>query len=116
ESYSCTSDAPPPSGTVSEGSPHMLAVTTVDRALDDLVRDHIALVGHLVRELLGRVPAHVNRDDLTSAGLAALVSAARGYDPERGIPFQRFAAMRIRGGLLDELRGLDWASRSVRQR
>ena len=94
----------------------MPAVTTVDRALDDLVREHLPLVGHLVRELLGRVPAHVNRDDLTSAGLAALVSAARGYDPERGIPFQRFAAMRIRGGLLDELRGLDWASRSVRQR
>lgn len=94
----------------------MPPVSTPDRALDDLVREHVPLVGHLVRELLGRVPAHVNRDDLTSAGLAALVSAARAYDPERGIPFQRFAAMRIRGGLLDELRGLDWASRSVRQR
>jgi RNA polymerase sigma factor for flagellar operon FliA len=74
------------------------------------------LVGHLVREMLARVPAHVNRDDLMSAGYAALVHAARGFDPDRGVPFGRFAAARVRGALLDELRGLDWASRSVRQR
>jgi RNA polymerase sigma factor for flagellar operon FliA len=74
------------------------------------------LVGHLVREMLARVPAHVNRDDLLSAGYAALVAAARGFDDARGVPFARFAAARVRGALLDELRGLDWASRSVRQR
>ncbi|GAA3916863.1 RNA polymerase sigma factor WhiG [Amorphoplanes auranticolor] len=74
------------------------------------------LVGHLVREMLARVPAHVNRDDLLSAGYAALVAAARGFDEARGVPFARFAAARVRGALLDELRGLDWASRSVRQR
>jgi RNA polymerase sigma factor for flagellar operon FliA len=74
------------------------------------------LVGHLVREMLARVPAHVNRDDLLSAGYAALVGAARGFDEERGVPFARFAANRVRGALLDELRGLDWASRSVRRR
>jgi RNA polymerase sigma factor for flagellar operon FliA len=87
-----------------------------DRELDTLVRDHLALVGHLVREMLGRVPAHVNRDDLTSAGLAALAGAAKSYDPSRGTPFGSFATVRIRGALLDELRGLDWASRSVRHR
>jgi RNA polymerase sigma factor for flagellar operon FliA len=74
------------------------------------------LVGHLVREMLARVPGHVNRDDLLSAGYAALVAAARGFDDTRGVPFARFAAARVRGALLDELRGLDWASRSVRQR
>ncbi|TQS46787.1 sigma-70 family RNA polymerase sigma factor [Cryptosporangium phraense] len=87
-----------------------------ERELDALVRDHLALVGHLVREMLGRVPAHVNRDDLTSAGLAALAAAAKSYDPSRGTPFGSFATVRIRGALLDELRGLDWASRSVRHR
>jgi RNA polymerase sigma factor for flagellar operon FliA len=51
-----------------------------------------------------------------SAGYAALVHAARGFDASRGVPFARFAAARVRGALLDELRGLDWASRSVRQR
>lgn len=92
------------------------AVTPIDRELEDLIRANMPLVGHLVREMLGRVPAHVNRDDLTSAGLAALVTAAKSYDPTRGIPFARFASTRIRGALLDELRGLDWASRSVRHR
>ena len=83
---------------------------------DELIEANIALVGHMVRELLARVPSHVNRDDLTSAGLAALVTAAGSYQPSRGIPFPRFAATRIRGALLDELRSLDWASRSVRHR
>jgi RNA polymerase sigma factor for flagellar operon FliA len=92
------------------------AVSPIDRELEDLIRANMPLVGHLVREMLGRVPSHVNRDDLTSAGLAALVTAAKAYDPERGIPFARFASARIRGALLDELRGLDWASRSVRHR
>jgi RNA polymerase sigma factor FliA len=80
------------------------------------VKAHMPLVGHLVREMLARVPAHVSRDDLLSAGYAALVAAARGFDEDRGVPFARFAAARVRGALLDELRGLDWASRSVRQR
>jgi len=84
------------------------------RHLDELVRAHLPLVGHLVRELLYRIPAHINRDDLVSAGMTALVTAARGFDPGHGTPFGRFAAARIRGALLDELRGLDWASRSVR--
>jgi RNA polymerase sigma factor for flagellar operon FliA len=76
----------------------------------------MALVGHLVRESLSRLPGHVSRDDLTSAGLAALVQAARSYDEERGVPFTRYAATRIRGAIIDELRGVDWASRSVRRR
>src|SRR5690242_10021845 len=87
-----------------------------DRALEDLMREHIPLVGHLVRETLSRVPAHVNRDDLTSAGLLALVTAAKAYDPTHGVPFSRFVAIRIKGALVDALRGLDWATRSVRHR
>ncbi|MEU4558017.1 sigma-70 family RNA polymerase sigma factor [Actinoplanes sp. NPDC023936] len=90
--------------------------SATERRGEDIVRANMPLVGHLVREMLARVPAHVNRDDLLSAGYAALVAAARGFDAERGVPFPRFAATRIRGALLDELRGLDWASRSVRQR
>lgn len=86
------------------------------RELEDLVREHMPMVGHLVRELLNRVPGHVHPDDLCSAGFAALLGAARSFDATRGIPFNRFAAVRIRGALLDELRGQDWASRSVRTR
>jgi RNA polymerase sigma factor for flagellar operon FliA len=90
------------------------ASTTCDRTVDELVRTHLPLVGHLVRELLGRVPAHVNRDDLISAGMLALTVSAQAFDAERGVPFGRFAAFRIRGALTDELRTMDWASRAVR--
>ena len=89
---------------------------TATRNDDDLVRQHLPLVGHLVRETMSRVPAHVNRDDLTSAGLAALVQAARSYDADRGVSFSRYASTRVRGAILDELRSIDWASRSVRRR
>jgi RNA polymerase sigma factor for flagellar operon FliA len=90
--------------------------TLTGRELEDTVRNHLRLVGHLVREMLTRLPAHVSREDLVSAGMAALATAAKSYDPTRGIPFGSFATARIRGALLDELRGLDWASRSVRHR
>ena len=87
----------------------------IHATVDELVTSHIPLVGHLVREVLARVPGHVDRDDLTSAGLTALVQAAQGFEAERGVPFARYASTRIRGALLDELRGVDWASRSVRR-
>jgi RNA polymerase sigma factor for flagellar operon FliA len=87
-----------------------------DTAQDDLITSHIPVVSHIVRETMGRVPSHVSRDDLTSAGLAALVQASKSFDAERGVPFARYAATRVRGAILDELRGIDWASRSVRRR
>ena len=83
---------------------------------DELIAATMPLVGHIVREVAGRVPRQVSRDDLTSAGLAALVRAAHSFEPDRGVPFARYAATRIRGALLDELRSVDWASRSVRRR
>ena len=86
------------------------------RELDNLVRSHLPLVGHLVREMLVPRTRPRHREDLTSARLAALAGAAKNFDPTRGTPFGSFATARIRGALLDELRGLDWASRSVRPR
>jgi RNA polymerase sigma factor for flagellar operon FliA len=83
---------------------------------DELIVGNIPVVTHIVRETMGRVPSHVSRDDLTSAGLAALVQASKSFDAERGVPFARYAATRVRGAILDELRGIDWASRSVRRR
>jgi RNA polymerase sigma factor FliA len=83
---------------------------------DDLVRETLPLVGHIVRDVAARVPAHVDREDLMSAGLLALAQAANAFDPARGVKFASYAATRVRGALLDELRSLDWASRSVRRR
>ncbi|WP_182525747.1 sigma-70 family RNA polymerase sigma factor [Nocardioides dongkuii] len=94
-----------PSGV--EGTPH---------ERDELVVQHMGLVAHIVRETMSRVPSHVNRDDLHSAGLTALVKAGRSFQDDRGVPFVRYAASRVRGAILDELRSVDWASRSVRRR
>ncbi len=93
--------------------------TTVDTSRpdsEDLIVANMSLVAHIVRETMSRVPAHVSRDDLQSAGLIALVKAAKSFDPERGVPFARYAVSRVRGAILDELRGVDWASRAVRRR
>jgi RNA polymerase sigma factor for flagellar operon FliA len=84
--------------------------------VDDLVRANLPLVGHIVREVLSRVPSHVSRDDLMSAGMYAVAVSAASFDPARGVPFARFAAIRIRGAILDELRTMDWASRAVRSK
>jgi RNA polymerase sigma factor FliA len=83
---------------------------------EELCRAHMALVHMEVRTISARLPGHVHLDDLVSAGMAALVAAARSFDPEFGVPFARFAARRIRGALLDELRSADWATRSLRSR
>jgi RNA polymerase sigma factor FliA len=83
---------------------------------EDLITSNIALVDRMVRSIMHRVPTHVSRDDLTAAGLAALVTSAHAFDPARGVPFSGFAATRIKGSIIDELRQMDWATRAVRRR
>ena len=76
----------------SADSPHV-PLGTPTPTVDELITSHMPLVGHIVRETMGRLPAHVNRDDLTSAGLTALVQAGQGFDAERGVPFARYAVL-----------------------
>jgi RNA polymerase sigma factor FliA len=97
-------------------APLLPADSARTQAVEELVTANLPLVGHLVREALAKVPAHVSRDELSSAGMIALVVSARNFDESRGVPFARFAAIRIRGAIMDELRGMDWAARSVRGR
>lgn len=92
------------------------ARTVTKPTVDELCRSHMAVVHHEVRSISIRLPGHVHTDDLISAGMSALFGAATSYDPEFGVPFARFAARRIRGALLDELRSADWATRSLRAR
>jgi RNA polymerase sigma factor for flagellar operon FliA len=87
----------------------------LDPVARELVEANLPLVGHLVREAMNRVPAHVHVDDLTSAATTALVLAAGNFEPERGVPFAAYARLCIRGALVDELRSMDWASRRVRR-
>lgn len=80
------------------------------------VAAYMPLADHLARDLSMRLPQHINRDELASAGYEALIKAANNYDPDKGVPFNAYAAQRIRGALLDELRSMDWASRGARDR
>lgn len=89
--------------------------TEASAALEEaLVREHLPLVRRAVAELSARMPRHAARDDLVSAGMVGLAQAARNFDATLGVPFHRYAATRIKGSLLDELRANDWASRPVR--
>lgn len=69
---------------------------------------------YLVADVAARVPRSVHREDLVSAGMLGLAQAARHWDADRGVTFESYARTRINGAILDELRGRDWASRSVR--
>lgn len=99
--------------TAAETSP-MAAPPIDDRSVEQRIVDSLPLVQYAVSDLTGRLPAHLDRDDLVSAGLLGLAQATRSWDPGRGVTFERYARVRIRGALLDELRSVDWATRSVR--
>ena len=98
------------------GEDESTIVQKLGTQVDALVTVNLPLVGYAVSDLLGRVPSYVSRDDLASAGSLALVQAAQAFDVSFGVPFARYAALRIRGALLDELRSMDWVSRGARQR
>jgi RNA polymerase sigma factor for flagellar operon FliA len=95
---------------------HMPTVASppTDETTEELVRQHLPLVHHVVADVMGRVPRHIPRDELTSSALFGLVQAARAFDPARGVTFERYARRRMQGALLDDLRSRDWASRGVR--
>ncbi len=82
---------------------------------NQLVTDHLDLVGRIVAELSARYPRHVDRSELWNAGALGLVEASRRFDPGSGFPFSRYAAIRIRGAIIDSTRTRDWATRSVRR-
>jgi RNA polymerase sigma factor for flagellar operon FliA len=83
---------------------------------DEIVQAHLGLVKHVAARIAGRLPRHLDVNDLVSAGLLGLMAAIEEFDPGRGVEFPRYAALRIRGAILDELRRLDWIPRGVRRR
>src|SRR3954468_17235446 len=83
---------------------------------DALVMRHAELVKRIAYHLAGRLPASVEVADLIQAGLLGLLEAAANYTADRGASFETFAGIRIRGAMLDALRKLDWAPRSVHRK
>ena len=78
------------------------------------VEQYLPLVEQIVLQVAVNFPRHVDRGELVRAGVLGLVEAAHRYEDGRGVPFDRFAARRIRGAILDAVRSADWAPRSVR--
>jgi RNA polymerase sigma factor for flagellar operon FliA len=82
----------------------------------DLVSQHVELVKRIAYHLAGRLPPSVEIDDLMQAGMLGLLEAASNYAADRGASFETYAGIRIRGAMIDALRKLDWAPRSVHRK
>lgn len=79
-----------------------------------MVGQYAPMVRRLALQLISRLPANVELDDLMQAGLMGLLDAIRRYQQTPDAQFETYAVMRIRGSMLDELRSQDWLPRSVR--
>ena len=78
---------------------------------NELVTRYVPLVKTVAGRLAMHLPTHVDEGELCSAGLVGLLEAVRNFDGKRN--FESYARIRIRGAMLDELRRMDWAPRSV---
>ena len=87
-----------------------------DAERDALLAEHLKLVHHLARRLSRRLSTSTDVDELVSAGTLGLMQALEAFDASRGRAFSTFAAPRIRGAMLDELRRQDHAPRRARHR
>ncbi|HWA25116.1 MAG TPA: FliA/WhiG family RNA polymerase sigma factor [Lacunisphaera sp.] len=82
----------------------------------DLIERFLPLVRNVVDRIKLTLPPHIDADDLYSVGVTGLMAAVRKYNPEQCNTFAGYAATRIRGAVLDELRRLDWCPRRARAR
>ncbi len=83
---------------------------------DEAYRRYAPLMKYVVDRVASNVPKYVERDDLLNAAALGLFDALDKYDTSKGTKFETYAVWRIRGAVLDELRAMDWASRSVRRK
>jgi RNA polymerase sigma factor for flagellar operon FliA len=82
---------------------------------EQCLKEYAPLVKRIAHHMMLRLPGSVEVDDLIQAGMMGLLDAAGRYDELRGAQFETYAAQRIRGSMLDELRGADWLPRSLRR-
>lgn len=80
-----------------------------------MLQQYSPLVRRLAHQMIAKLPANVEIDDLIQVGMIGLNDALSRYDAGQGVQFETFATQRIRGAMLDELRGADWMSRGTRK-
>jgi len=83
---------------------------------EKLIERYLSLVKLVASRLAISLPQHVDKDDLISNGFFGLLDAIEKYDPTRGIKFETYAVVRIRGAILDAIRVQDWVPTSIRQK
>lgn len=81
-----------------------------------LILEHLPQVRLIARRIHERLPESVNMEDLVSTGIVGLISAVDRFDPSQNVKLKTYAEYKIRGAILDSLRGLDWAPRQQRKR
>jgi len=81
-----------------------------------LILEHLPQVRLIARRIHGRLPENVSLEDLVSAGIVGLIAAIDQYDPTHQVKLKTYAEHKIRGAILDALRGLDWAPRQRRKK
>lgn len=81
----------------------------------DYVKQYTPLVRRLAHQMIARLPANVELDDMIQAGMMGLMDAVSRFEVTQGTQFEVYAAQRIRGAMLDELRANDWLPRSARK-
>lgn len=92
------------------------APTAVTYNKNDLLKRFAPLVRHVVERVAATLPRNVDHEDLYSAGVLGLLDAHAKFDTGKGVKFETYAVWRIKGAVLDQLRALDWASRSMRRK
>jgi RNA polymerase sigma factor FliA len=83
---------------------------------EQLILDHLPQVRLIARRIHDRLPESVSLDDLISTGVVGLIAAIDRFDPRQNVKLKTYAEYKIRGAILDSLRGLDWAPRQQRKR
>jgi RNA polymerase sigma factor FliA len=83
--------------------------------LNSMLKQYSPLVRRLAHQMIAKLPANVEIDDLIQVGMIGLTDALNRFDAAQGVQFETFATQRIRGAMLDELRGSDWMSRGSRK-
>ena len=89
-------------------------MTAVER--DALIHETLPLIKHIAHRVAAKLPSNVELRDLINAGVLGLLDALDKFEPERNVKFKTYAEVRIRGAILDSLRNLDWAPRSLRKK
>ncbi len=85
------------------------------RLREDPILKYAPLLKYIVDRMAIRLPPHISKEELTSAGAVGLLDALDKFDSEMGFKFQTYAEHRIKGAILDELRKMDWIPRSIRK-